>query len=164
MLEVFDPYSLWVWSQTTKWNLRISVSPRCFFLQETLLWFDRLSESGMLRITCSKNHFDSFKKFSQFLIRYVINMSRYGSKGYTSVVLGNSEVTLLEERKDAALCPSLYCFLVIYGVAVSEQQVIEFFVFHTSGDISSRPAAFLFLIFVSTKSNTSWVNCQVDFL
>ena len=33
--------------------------------------------------------------------------------------------------------------MVIYSVAVSEQHVIEFLVFHTSGGISSRPAAFL---------------------
>ena len=32
-------------------------------------------------------------------------------------------------------------------------------VFHTSGDISSSPAAFLFLIFLSTESSSSFVNC-----
>ena len=32
-------------------------------------------------------------------------------------------------------------------------------VFNTSGSISSRPAAFLFLIFLSTKSSSSRVNC-----
>ena len=32
-------------------------------------------------------------------------------------------------------------------------------VFHTSDDISSRPAAFLFLIFVRTTSRSSCVNC-----
>ena len=31
-------------------------------------------------------------------------------------------------------------------------------VFHTSGVISSSPAAFLFLIFLRTKSSSSWVN------
>ena len=31
-------------------------------------------------------------------------------------------------------------------------------VFHTSGGISSSPAAFLFLIFLSTESSSSWVN------
>ena len=31
-------------------------------------------------------------------------------------------------------------------------------VFHTSGGISSSPAAFLFLIFLRTESNSSWVN------
>ena len=32
-------------------------------------------------------------------------------------------------------------------------------VFHTSGSISSNPAAFLFLIFLSTESSSSCVNC-----
>ena len=31
-------------------------------------------------------------------------------------------------------------------------------VFHTSGGISSSPAAFLFLIFLRTESSSSWVN------
>ena len=35
----------------------------------------------------------------------------------------------------------------------------NFLIFHTSGGISSRPAAFLFLIFVSTTSSSSWINC-----
>ena len=32
-------------------------------------------------------------------------------------------------------------------------------VFHTSGSISLRPAAFLFLIFLSTESSSSCINC-----
>ena len=35
----------------------------------------------------------------------------------------------------------------------------NFLVFHTSRGISSRPAAFLFLIFPSNSLNYSWVNC-----
>ena len=35
----------------------------------------------------------------------------------------------------------------------------NFLVFHTAGDISSSPAAFLFLIFLSGKSSTSYINC-----
>ena len=35
----------------------------------------------------------------------------------------------------------------------------NFLVFHTSGGFSSRPVTFLFLIFLSTKSSSSWVNC-----
>ena len=38
-----------------------------------------------------------------------------------SMVLGNSEVTFLGEGEEAAFCPFLYCVLVIYRVAVSEQ-------------------------------------------
>ena len=51
----------------------------------------------------------------------MINLSRYGSKGYTAVVLGNSVVTFLGEKEVAAFCPSLCYALVIYCVAVSEQ-------------------------------------------
>ena len=35
----------------------------------------------------------------------------------------------------------------------------NFLVFHTFGGISSRPATFLFLIFVSITSSSPWVNC-----
>ena len=34
----------------------------------------------------------------------------------------------------------------------------NFLVFHTSGGISSSPAAFLFLIFLSTEPSSTWVN------
>ena len=34
----------------------------------------------------------------------------------------------------------------------------NFLVFHTSGGISSSPAAFLFLIFLRTESSSSWMN------
>ena len=34
----------------------------------------------------------------------------------------------------------------------------NYLVFHTSGGISSSPAALLFLIFLSTESSSSWVN------
>ena len=44
-----------------------------------------------------------------------------GSKCYTSVVLGNSNVNFLLEKKDSTLCQSLYRVLVIYGVTLSEQ-------------------------------------------
>ena len=36
---------------------------------------------------------------------------------------------------------------------------LNYRVFHTSGDISSSPAAFLFLIFLSIESSSSCVNC-----
>ena len=37
----------------------------------------------------------------------IINLSRYGRKGYATVVLRNFEVAFLGERVDAAFCPSL---------------------------------------------------------
>ena len=36
--------------------------------------------------------------------------------------------------------------------------VSNFLVFHTSGGISLSPATFLFLIFLSTESSSSWIN------
>ena len=36
---------------------------------------------------------------------------------------------------------------------------LNFLIFHTSGDISSSPAAFLFLSFVNAESSSSCINC-----
>ena len=58
--------------------------------------------------------------------RSTVDLARYVCKDYASVVFGYSEVTLLSEREDAALCPSVNYVLVIYGVAVSELYVVEF--------------------------------------
>ena len=65
----------------------------------------------------SKNflNFDAIEKQS------IINLNRFGRKGYVSVVRGDSQVTFLGEGEDATFCTSLYCFLAIYGVEVSEQ-------------------------------------------
>ena len=40
-----------------------------------------------------------------------------------------------------------------------EQYVVKFLVFHASGGISSSPAAFLFLVFLSIKLSSSCVSC-----
>ena len=50
---------------------------------------------------------------------------------------------------------AIYCVQVIYNWSNTSW---NFLVFYTSVCISSRPAAFLFLIFVSTMSNSSCVN------
>ena len=55
-----------------------------------------------------------------------MNFRHYGSIGCTLVVFDNSAVTFLGKWEDAALCPSVYCVLVIHGVAVSEQYVVQF--------------------------------------
>ena len=44
----------------------------------------------------------------------IIDLSRYGSKSYASVVLGVSKVTFLRNGEDSAFCLSPYCLLVIY--------------------------------------------------
>ena len=56
----------------------------------------------------------------------IVNLGCYESKDYASVILGYSEVPLLGEREDAALCLFICYVMVIYGVAVSEQYVVEF--------------------------------------
>ena len=43
-------------------------------------------------------------RFNGFDKQSILNLSRYGSIGYTDVVNDNSEITLLGEREDAALC------------------------------------------------------------
>ena len=89
-----------------------------------------------------------------FELQSIVNLDRFGSMRYTAGVIGYSEVIFIDEREDAAFCPFVYYVLVVYTVAVS-----ELYVFHTSRGISSRPAAFLFLIFLCTTSSCSCVNC-----
>ena len=71
-----------------------------------------------------------------------------------SVVVDLCEVVLFREGEDASLHPPVYRILIIYGITVSS----NILVFHTSGGISSSPATFLFLIFLSTESISSIVN------
>ena len=125
-------------SPSGEWTLQIRVSPRVFlffflflFYLYELLRFDRLLESVMLLIGFSENHFDSSKNILDFWFdavesQGIINLNHYESKAYTPVILDNSEVNLRRERKDTSICSSLYRVLVIYGIAVSELQVVEF--------------------------------------
>ena len=79
--------------------------------------FNWLSEN-ILRKQISNNFwFNATEKPS------ILNLSCYGSKGYVSVVLNDYKVALLGEGEDVAFCPSLYCVLVIYVVAVSIEAV-----------------------------------------
>ena len=79
------------------------------FLSELLLWFDRSLESVILWIDLSGNHSDFFKEFSQFQVRRDCEAEHYKPM---PVFLGDSQVTSLEEGKDAAFCLSLYCVLI----------------------------------------------------
>ena len=92
-------------------------------------------EYVMLWIGFSENLSHSSSEFSQFLDRCIINLSRYGSQGCTSVVLGNSEDNILGEREDKAFYPFFYCVLVIYGMVILEQRSSNFLVFRTSSGI-----------------------------
>ena len=42
-------------------------------------------------------------------LQSIADLGRYGSKGYITVVLGYSKVTLFRQREEAPLCPSVYC-------------------------------------------------------
>ena len=60
--------------------------------------------------------------------------------------------------------PFLHLSVVLWLYTALEYRssmVTNSFVFHTSGSISSSPAAFLFLIFLSTESSSSCVNCPI---
>ena len=71
----------------------------------------------------------------------------------------NPRSPLFREGEYASLHPSIYRILIVYCVAVSEQYVVELSgLLHTSGGISSSPAAFLFLIFLRTESSSSCGN------
>ena len=48
------------------------------------------------------------------------------NNSYTSVVLHNSKVIFLQKEKDATFHSFLYCFSLIYGVALSNKSVIKF--------------------------------------
>ena len=78
----------------------------------------------------------------------------YSSKSDAFVVLSDSEVTFFDD--DAAFCPFLYCVLFI-ALNYRRWMPSSFLVFHTSGSISSRPAAFLLFIFVITTLSSSSV-------
>ena len=49
-------------------------------------------------------------------------------------------------------------FWLYMAIQCWSRTLSNFLVFHTSGGISSSPAAFLFLIFLNTESSSSWVN------
>ena len=145
-----------------KWTNKTVTS--VFFLKKILLWFNRLSNlwycesiSPKITLILSKNFlnfwFDVIEKQS------IINFSRYGSKSYTSVVLGDSEVTFLEGR---GRCSLLSIFQLCYGYIqrcrireVSHQISLSSILL---GVFCWSRQLFLFLIFVSTMLSSSWIN------
>ena len=93
-----------------------------------------------------------FLSFSAITKHSIIHLDCYRSKSYTSVMIPKSNF-LRKERISISLF-SLYTVLQNQNNKSS-----NFWVFHTSGGILSRPAAFLFLIFLSTLLSFSRVNC-----
>ena len=88
----------------------------------------------------------------------IVNLGRYGSKGYILVVLGYSEVTVLGEDRMQSFVHLSIMFWLYTALQYRSSMSSSLFVFHTAVGISSRPVAFLFLIFLNTTSS-SCVNC-----
>ena len=65
---------------------------------------------------------------------------------------------LLREGEDASLCPSVYLVLIIYGITVSEQCVVELPGLPYFWEYFIKPCSFSILIFLSTESS-SCINC-----
>ena len=112
------------WSPSMiRWLVRIS-DVEDFFSPKTVLIYP-------------KNIFDF--RFDAIAKQSIINLSRYRSKNYVYVVLGDSEITCLRKEEDEAFCSYLYCILFINNsckIEVSKSS--NFLVFHTSRGISSR--------------------------
>ena len=81
----------------------------------------------------------------------IVDLGRYGCKGYTSKVFSYSKVTFLGEIEDGSLCPSVCCVFVIYGVILSEQYVVEVPCLSYFWGRSSSPDVFFFQSFLSNK-------------
>ena len=93
------------------------------FLYSVFRRFDELLESIMLWIVFFPKTILIFPKdflnsrFDTIAKQSIINLSRYRSKCYASVVLCDSEVTFLREGEDAVFCPSFCFILFLFGVA-----------------------------------------------
>ena len=137
--EVSAISSLCVWSQIPWRNLQIRVSPRGF-LHELLLRFDGLSESVMLWICFSENHFDS-KNFLNFWfntveLQSIINLSRHGSKGYATVEVLAIPMAPFLGKGWMQLFVHLSIVLWLYmALRYWSSKSSNFLVFHTSGGI-----------------------------
>ena len=99
------------------------------------IWFDTIEKQGIINLICQ-------------------------GKSYASIVIGHSEVTFLEEGENVAFFFHLSIAFWLYTVLQYRSSMSSnFLVFHTFGYIFSKPADFLFLIFVITTLSSSWVNC-----
>ena len=73
--------------------------------------------------------------------------------------LGIPRSPFLGRRKMQPLVHFSIMFWLYTALHYQSNRSSNFLVFHTSGGFSSRPAAFLFLVFVNTTSSYPWVNC-----
>ena len=115
-VEADDTPQKLLWAQTMLYIGLLADAPN---QAESLLHDQGQAEGGIgLQVNANKTRYMYFNQEGDIS---TLNLSCYGSKGYGSDVLGDSEVKFLEEGEDAAFCPFLYCVLVIYGVAEYEQ-------------------------------------------
>ena len=103
----------------------------------------------------------NFLNFRFYAVEWqsIVDLSRYGSKGYTLVFLGYSEITFLGKRK---MQPFVHQSIMFWSYsALQHRRSISsnFPIFYTFGGISSRIAAFLLLIFLCITSKFSYINC-----
>ena len=88
----------------------------------------------------------------------MVDLGRYRCKGYNSVIIGHSKVILHEEREDDPFNHLSIVFLFYKALQYQSNLSLNSLIFYISGVISSSPADFLFLIFLSTKSSSPCVN------
>ena len=105
-----------VWNRRHWKNLRTIVLSQDF-LHAPLQWVNRESEFMMLLIYFNESHSNFSLNFFCFILdtiekQCIINLISRCSKSYTSVVLGDSEITFLREGKDPAFCP-FFCFFFL---------------------------------------------------
>ena len=78
----------------------------------------------------------------------IINLSRDRNNGNAFIVLDDSEVTVLGERAVAAFVDFTYMFWLNTVLQRRSNKSSNFFAFHTTAGILSRPTTYLFLSFV----------------
>ena len=69
-------------------------------------------------------------------LKGIINLSSYSSKSYASVVLSDSKVAFLQEGSMQAFVYFYIVFCLYIALYNPRSILLNFFVFHTSGDIS----------------------------
>ena len=118
------------WNQILWRKLRTLVLPWDFFMYSYVV-----STNSHILWICGSINLDTVlifrKNFLDFRLnmiekKSIINLSSYSSKSYAPVVRNDSDLSFLEEEKDAAFHSLLYCVLFIHRVALWKKYVIKF--------------------------------------
>ena len=82
--------------------------------------------------------------------KHIINLGSYSSNSYASVVVSDSEVAFLGDKENAVLC--LFIVFCLYKALHNRRSTSsDKLVFHNSGHISVRLAAFLILVILRCR-------------